>query len=156
MKLECVDIGLKIQVEKSLLDRMYSIGMEHYPAEFGGLLIGKYAPDLKTCIISEILLPIKYVSSRYYFDRGIEGLTEKLEELYNKEEKLIYVGEWHTHPDMPAEPSGTDRKAMKEIAEHNDVNISNPILLIVSNSKKEYDFNFYLQYKGSIHKYITL
>ena len=69
------------------------------------------------------------------FERGKIGLKEKLTELYNEKTRLIYVGEWHSHPDGLPIPSGTDFNAMKEIAESDEVVIQNPVLLILGITK---------------------
>lgn len=53
--------------------------------------------------------------------------------LYN--EGLIYLGEWHSHPNGSSSYSMTDRKALTNIAESETVNISNPIMLIVGFNK---------------------
>ncbi len=153
MNLECKDIGLKIELSDKLLDYLYVVGMKHYPNEFGGLLIGHYSDNMKTCIVSECVLPKKYKSSRYYFERGLDGLKETLLNFHESDPSLIYIGEWHTHPDMPSEPSETDKKAIREIAEHDDVNITSPLLLILSNNQQGYSFSCYVQFKKQLYKY---
>jgi len=151
--LESKDTGLKVEVEKAFLDRLYTIAMEYYPSEFGGILVGRYSEDRKTCIVCDTILAKEYKSSKYYFERGRKGLNMKLKAFYNQEPQLIYVGEWHTHPDMPAEPSGTDKQAMQEIEAHDDINITSPLLLIISSTPSNYSFNCFVQHKKQIHKY---
>lgn len=140
-------------ISESLLEQMYGIGMEHYPNEFGGILVGYYSEDMSTCIVCETILPEKYKNSKYYFVRGKEGLLEKLEIYFNQTPKLIYVGEWHTHPDMSTNPSTTDKQALNEIADNDDVNIANPVLIILSNSKNGYTFSSNIQFKNKLYKY---
>lgn len=127
--------------------------MNHYPKEFGGLLIGYYSEDFKTCFIEGTLLPIKFNSSRYFFERGKEGLKQKLIELYEATPRMIYVGEWHTHPDGIPMPSNTDLKAMTEIAENDEVNIENPILVILALSPSEMRVGAFLYSKNKLIKY---
>ena len=129
-----------------LLNELYAVGLNHYPKEFGGLLIGKYSDDFKTCIIETTILPVKYKSSRYGFERGKKGLKSKLTEFYNSEPRLIYVGEWHTHPDSLAIPSSKDKTAMKEIEDNNDVNITSPLLLIIGLNNGNYHAGLYIQH----------
>ena len=150
MNLTCRDIGLNLAVDDALLEQLYNIGLKHYPKEFGGLLIGNYSEDMKTCVITGTLLPKKYKSSRYYFERGREGLLEKLEALYNAEPRSIYIGEWHTHPDGPASPSDTDEEAMQTISEHDEVTITNPLLLILAITPEGYTFGFYVNFKNKL------
>jgi [CysO sulfur-carrier protein]-S-L-cysteine hydrolase len=146
-------MGLNIEIKQELLDELYKVGMHHYPREFGGLLVGYYADDFKTCFIETTILPKKYKSSRYNFERGKEGLKGKLTEFYNNEPRLIYVGEWHTHPDGSTEPSGTDFNAMIEIAESDEVLIRNPILLILGITNDNYKFDFFIHQNKKLIKY---
>lgn len=153
MKLTNTDIGLSIDIDDKLINKLIKTGRQHYPNEFGGLLIGYYSDDRKTVIIKKTLLPKKYKSSKYSFERGSEGLKKKLEKLYCKSPSLVYVGEWHTHPDNPALPSGVDIAALKEIVGDENVAIANPILLIISICKKFEQLCFYVYFKNKIHRY---
>lgn len=136
-----------------LLNELYAVGLNHYPKEFGGLLIGKYSDDFKTCIIETTILPVKYKSSRYSFERGKNGLKAKLTEFYNSEPRLIYVGEWHTHPDSLAIPSSKDKTAMKEIEESSNVNITSPLLLIIGLNNGNYHARLYIQHNKVMYEY---
>lgn len=153
MNLTCKNIGLKIEVKQSLLDELYELGLKHYPKEFGGLLVGYYSEDFKTCIVENSIVPKKYKSSRYFFERGKDGLKQKLTEFYNSTPRLIYVGEWHTHPDGIPSPSNTDLNAMIEIAESGEVNIENPILMILGVSKTERKLGAFVYSKNKLLKY---
>ena len=153
MKLICKHNGLELEITDSLLDKFYNLGMEHYPKEFGGLLIGSYSEDKKTCHVTETILPSKYVSSKYIFKRGKEGLKQKLEEFYNGTPSLNYVGEWHTHPDAEPEPSAMDKQAMKEISGNEDVLIASPILLILGIGTKKLKIGAYIHFNNQLYKY---
>jgi len=153
LKLTCTKIGLSVEVKQELLDELYRTGMKHYPKEFGGLLIGYYSDDFKTCFIETTILPKKYKSSRYFFERGKEGLKLNLTEFYNSIPRLIYVGEWHTHPDGIPSPSGTDMNAMIEIGESDDVSIENPILMILGVSKTEMKLGTFVYLNNKLIKY---
>lgn len=153
MKLTYTLKGLNIEVEQELLEELYQEGMKHYPKEFGGLLVGCYSDDFKTCVIKTSIMPMKYKSSRYFFERGIDGLKKKLIEFYNATPRLIYVGEWHTHPDGNPSPSITDLNAMIEITESPEVSIENPILLILGVSKTEMKLGTFVYSKNKLLKY---
>jgi len=149
----CKNIGLKIEIQDVLLNELYAVGLYHYPKEFGGLLIGKYSDDFKTCFIETTILPAKYKCSRYSFERGKTGLKRKLTEFYNSEPRLIYVGEWHTHPDSLAIPSFKDKTAMKEIEANSNVNITSPLLLIIGFNNENYHAGFYIQHNKVMYEY---
>lgn len=132
---------------------LYQIARMHYPNEYGGLLIGRYSGDMKKVILEHTLLPQKYSSSKYHFDRGMEGLRQQLELFYQTEPPLIYVGEWHSHPDNPPIPSKTDLAAMREVASSPEVHINNPVLLIMSISKTSHTTKSYLLFKNKLYEY---
>lgn len=146
-------IGLKIRIEEKLVQRIFSCGSLHYPNEFGGILIGRYEDNNKCLLICDTILPKKFKSSKYSFERGILGLRTELEKYFSQIPSLIYVGEWHTHPNGTATPSLTDLKAMQEIVEHKEVYINNPVLLIMSITETEFDMKFYVQFQNKIYCY---
>jgi integrative and conjugative element protein (TIGR02256 family) len=144
---------LELIVSKELVDRIVNCGAKKYPNEFGGLLMGRYVNDHKTVIIEDTILPKKYKPSRYFFDRSSDGLREELELRYKAEPRLIYVGEWHTHPDGSAEPSGVDLKAMRELANDKNVLITNPVLMILEIKSQAYHMAVYFLYNNELLRY---
>ncbi|MFT4152337.1 Mov34/MPN/PAD-1 family protein [Parafilimonas sp.] len=153
MKFVNRDTRLELLINCELINRLEVYGKEKYPNEFGGLLLGKYINSNKTVVIKDTLLPKKYKSSRYYFERGSNGLKELLEQYYANE-GLVYVGEWHTHPDNAAVPSQTDIRAMKELAEDKNVLINNPVLMILEIQKTDYNIGIYFLFNGKLLQYI--
>lgn len=145
---------LELIIDEELVQRIAGYGTKKYPNEFGGLLLGRYSNNNKTVVIEDTLLPKKYQSSRYSFERGPEGVKESLEQHYKATPSLIYVGEWHTHPDSSAIPSLTDLKAMNELANDTNVLIDNPVLMIFEIKKHKYNMELYLLYKAHLLRYI--
>jgi len=142
--------NLAIQIESSLLERMYEHGLAYYPDEIGGLLVGYYSEDSRTAVIIDIILPDKFVSTHYSFDRGSEGLEPILREYYKRTPPLFYLGEWHTHPDGPVWPSRTDVKAMDSVSLHELVYIDNPILLIIVVNREACQPGFFIRYNEKL------
>ncbi|OJW17276.1 Mov34/MPN/PAD-1 family protein [Mucilaginibacter sp. 44-25] len=155
MKLRNEEIGLFLEISDDLLRTIRESGLLHYPKEFGGILIGNYSTDKKIVNVIDTLLPTSYKSSKFSFERGSEGLKEQLETLFNGAPSLIYVGEWHTHPDAQPLPSGTDIMGLTGIAKHRDVNITSPILLIVGLTPASMELGFYVYFKDKIYRYET-
>ena len=145
--------GLSVQIEESLLNQLCQYGKSHYPNEYGGLLIGHYSEDRTTAIIRETILPREYKGTRYSFERETEDLRSILEDYFKKVPSLVYLGEWHTHPDGILYPSSTDIKALQQISDHRQVNILNPILLILSINGIRYKEGFFIQFNGEIITY---
>jgi integrative and conjugative element protein (TIGR02256 family) len=150
------EIDLFIDIPDKLLKKLRMEGLKHYPNEFGGIFIGNYSDDKKTALIKETLLPKKYKSNKYSFERGSEGLKEKLTHYYNQPNQLVYLGEWHTHPNGAINPSITDINAFKEIVKDEDVYIFSPIMLIVGLTTKKMELGFYVYFKNKLYKYETV
>lgn len=153
MILKVREIGLSLEMENRLLDKLLETGKKHYPNEFGGFLIGHYINDNKHLKITDSILPTKYRTSKLNFERSVEGIDEQLCKLYYEEPSRFYVGEWHTHPDNRAIPSSTDIKAISSIANMEDSCIKNPVLLIIGYSKTQSDCEFYVFDNNKIYRY---
>jgi len=136
--------NLELIISDELLQKLGEIGIKQYPKEFGGFLIGYYSDNLKTLTIINYLLPKKYRSLSFIFERSIEGIKEVFDNLF-KAKRHYYVGEWHTHPNGSTMYSQTDLKAMTEIEKCETVKINNPVLLILSIDRENIiDTGFYL------------
>lgn len=153
MKFINSEIGLTIEIPNGLIDAMRQAGLAHYPKEFGGILIGEYTKDKLTVNITDSILPSKYQSSPVSFDRGVEGLEEKLLDLFKGKPSKIYVGEWHTHPNAAPYPSGTDICALQQIVAADSVNINNPVMLIIGLTQTTMELGFYVYLNKKIYKY---
>lgn len=153
MNLTCFKLGLALEIDERLIQELIERSRKYYPHEFGGLLIGRYSKDFRTCYIEGNIFPIEYKSSRYGFERGKKGIMKKLTEYYNSTPKRIYLGEWHTHPDGSPTPSQTDLLAMQQIANDKKVNIRNPILLILGITKDTYTLGVFVQFQNRLYKY---
>lgn len=153
MRFYCKEIGLGIEIPIELLNFLSNEGVKHSPNEFGGLLIGRYVDNSKICLIESTVLPKKFKSSRYYFERGKAGLKKKLIDYYNSNPRLFYVGEWHTHNSHSIAPSSVDMIAMQTIEEYTNLGIISPLLLIIGLDGEEYSVGFYIQYKKKLYKY---
>lgn len=153
MKFRNQEIGLSVEISDELIDRIREAGLKHYPNEFGGVFVGEYSKDKQTVNVSDIILPLAYKSSRVSFDRGIDGLKEKLLDYYNAEPSRIYVGEWHTHPNASPTPSWTDILAIRQIVTSENVNINNPIMLILGLTLIEAELAFYVYLNNKLYKY---
>jgi len=149
----CKHIGLSIQIDDTLVNRLCRLASKHYPKEYGGLFVGRYVNNNKVVIVEESVLPKKFKSSSFSFERGVEGLRKALGKYFRATPSLIYVGEWHAHPDGQPIPSSTDTSALREIAGHHEVSINNPVLLIIGVRGNHYQLAFYVLYQNQVHRY---
>jgi len=153
MKLTNNELGLNIIINEDLINEIHEKCLNHYPNEFGGLLIGFYSEDRKSVFITNSIITEEFKSTRTSFSRGSQGLREKLLLLFESRPCQYYIGEWHSHPDGIAYPSSTDLNAFIEITKHDEVFIDNPILLIIGVNKIKFEYNFYIYNKQKFSKY---
>ncbi|WP_043707284.1 Mov34/MPN/PAD-1 family protein [Tenacibaculum ovolyticum] len=155
MKLKNTTKDVEIIISDKLFSKISTYGIDQYPNEFGGFLIGYYSNDFKTLTISETILPKVYKGSPSLFQRSVEGIQKDFEEAYKKTPHQYYVGEWHTHPNGSIHYSNTDLKAMISIEQCKTVHIKNPILLIISTNKESINnFKFYLYENKKLFPFI--
>jgi proteasome lid subunit RPN8/RPN11 len=100
--------GRGLRVSEALLQRIHAHGVETYPHECCGALLGK---DGETARKVVELLPLanrRNDSPRNRFEVTAEDV--QMAEKKAKELSLEVVGWYHSHPDAPARPSEFDRE----------------------------------------------
>lgn len=86
------------------------------PRETGGVFIGIVNNKTKCIHITDVITaPPDSSSNEVCFIRGVEGLKDQVNyHKLNSGQTFGYVGEWHSHPHGPMEPSGKDIRTMSE------------------------------------------
>lgn len=144
--------NLSLEISNKIVREIRKQAFEAFPNETGGFLVGKYSADNNTAIVSLVLSPVKITSGPTFFQRETDGMESLWDELYK--EGLVYLGEWHSHPNGSSMYSATDKNALTNIAHSETVVINNPIMLIVSLSKKKIRrMGTYYYNNGKIIKY---
>lgn len=136
--------GLKIELPETIFRDIQKQVDKFYPNECGGIFVGTVTDDA-TATIKKMILPKKFRSTPVYFVRVTGFINKWLNGIFKKYNgEVIYLGEWHSHPNGSPTPSGTDLKAMQEISINPDIRIQTPLLLIVGYDKKKYEEIFYI------------
>ena len=101
--------------------------------ETGGILFGQRDDVLKIIWIDEILgPPSDSLLSKRLFICGISGVKEKNEALsIETREAVQFIGVWHTHPNLPTQPSEIDINGMAKIVIESAPSTSKALLLII-------------------------
>lgn len=78
------------------------------------------------------------IASSYTFERDAEKANQIIkQEFVESEGKMVYLGEWHTHPTAIPSPSPTDKKSIKDILKNNHL-ASNIIIFIIVGRTLDY------------------
>ena len=148
------ELNLTITIESTCLDYIFDVIWQHYPKEFGGIFIGSYINDYREVVISDVLIPENYKSSFLGFQPDPNDLNKQLKKIYQKhKQQIVYIGDWHSHPNSNNEYSQPDFKSIKDIAKSPKVNTHNPILMIAAFGKDYYDPGFYVFNQDKLYKY---
>ncbi len=147
-------LNLTITIESSVLDSIEQYSRSHYPNEFGGILMGSYVNNYIDLVISDIIIPTKYNNSPTKFEPDHKELNLLTKEYYRHfTNKIVYVGDWHSHPNSTNHYSQIDFNSIKDVAQSKTVNIKNPILLIVAFGKDYFEPGFYVFVNNKLHKF---
>ena len=115
---------------------MMKMAQAHSPIEVGTSLVGCYSDDGFEAYVLD-LAPLSQDSkgSRTSFYRGTAGLRKffaKLRETFKS--KRHYVGEWHSHPDVPPLPSQRDDVQQLAIAKDTNTKCPECILILIGHT----------------------
>jgi len=131
--------SISVKISKEVLERMFFyIQDDIVKTEAGGILLGYYFDENNFSVI-DISIPTKEdKASRYGFVRSRKTAQKKISERFKESEgKIIYLGEWHTHPEDYPTPSWIDRKSILERFKRDVLN-SNIIFTIIIGRKGFY------------------
>lgn len=101
--------------------------------ETGGVLAG-YRDGKENIFITDASGPgPKAVQSGSRFEKDITFCQHFLDELYiQTNNRIVYVGEWHSHLSNNNNPSGTDLRSLSEISSQKEYLTEKPIMIIFS------------------------
>jgi integrative and conjugative element protein (TIGR02256 family) len=127
-----------VDLNQDCVDAMIRLAREHYPEEVGTALVGSYSDDgFRAQVTGLAPLTDDSRGGRSRFYRGAQGLRDFFDRLFRGSRGLVhYVGEWHSHPDGPPHPSGTDMATALDIARDTRARCAECILIIVAISSK--------------------
>lgn len=125
----------KAVVAPAILQFMQDLIAENPEVETGGVLAG-YVDEASNIVITHASESgpnaIKLATK---FEKDIEFCQKFLDDLFYKSNKhIIYVGEWHSHPNERNQPSGTDIKSLTQIAYQKEYLTDMPLMIIFSNT----------------------
>jgi integrative and conjugative element protein (TIGR02256 family) len=129
------DAKYGLRIPSRVLQKMLSFCQEIEDIETGGIIIGYYNRKHDCAIMIDCSGPPKDSKhGKNFFRRGIHGLQEWINKLWELRQKRYYLGEWHFHPFGEPDPSSVDVSQIKENAENNLYQCPEPIMFILGGS----------------------
>jgi proteasome lid subunit RPN8/RPN11 len=134
-----LDIGFEsddgrylVRIPSGVAQQVARIARGGLPDETGGLLLGTYSARLSVLTLRAALPPPPdSVRSGRTFIRGVRGLDRLVGGVDVDGRLAVVVGEWHSHPAAPPDPSATDSAQMAWAAARRLFGCPSPVLLIV-------------------------
>jgi proteasome lid subunit RPN8/RPN11 len=126
---------------------MAAAAAEVHPCETGGILIGLLDGTGAPCVTQAVeFRPERPSSHRYIVPEGLTTIA--VDAARQLDGRLVYLGEWHSHPtDQPA--SRTDRSTMAKLAAHPDT--GDPVLLVLRPiAVDQFTIDAYMQIKQNL------
>ena len=129
----------RVILDQFIIDKINDARDIKLPNETGGILLGFHDQLYKTIyVVDSILSPLdsKEYPNAYY--RGIDGLNEKLKSISDLTmNNLMYIGEWHSHPNgSDVLPSEDDKRLFNWIEKHLG-ELGLPPLMIISGDNEK-------------------
>ena len=127
-----------ICIAESVLKVLDSYKQTSKQNEAGGIILGRVYENNVVCI-TELSEPNEFdKSSRYSFVRDKNMAQFIVDEAFKKSRgELIYLGEWHTHPEQNPTPSWVDKRMIKEQFKKNIIN-ENFLILLIQGTERLY------------------
>ena len=129
-----------VSIATECIRDMLTLCRKHLPREIGASVYGTYSSDgFHASVLGNSPITLDSVSERCSFHRGVEGASRFFMHLFRKTQgRQHYVGEWHSHPGGPPEPSATDNRTLHAIASDSETNCPECILLLVGGDLRSY------------------
>jgi integrative and conjugative element protein (TIGR02256 family) len=129
------DKQVSVNVNQKAIDFMQGLIKENPKIETGGVLAGYIEANGDVIITNASEAGPKAIKLATKFEKDVEFCQNFLDKLYlESNKKVVYVGEWHSHPSVNNRPSGTDIKSLSEIAMQKEYLTDNPTMIIFSNN----------------------
>ncbi|HFW3350018.1 TPA: Mov34/MPN/PAD-1 family protein [Salmonella enterica subsp. enterica serovar Eastbourne] len=140
-KFHCTELDFKICISQSIVDELFSHRQTHcFSKESGGMLFSNNLNDSEV-EINKITIPGPSDLRRgNYFKLDEKKAKEDIISLFK--EGFHYLGDWHTHNEAVANPSGTDIRSIQDLFIRSGHTRPFFIMLIIPN--RENIFNCYL------------
>jgi integrative and conjugative element protein (TIGR02256 family) len=123
--------NMTVKIEEAVVNKMLEFIQDTTDKpESGGILIGFYIDDNSLTITNITTPSAQDVFSRYNFIRTKKNAQEAIDRLFKESNnKKIYLGEWHTHPENIPTPSRLDKKSILNQIKLNQLN--SPIIFMI-------------------------
>lgn len=131
----------KIWICESEFSEMKNEASQKYPLETGGVLVGYVANDCTPVVMAAIGPGENAKHARTRFHPDHDWQCEQLDKFYVQSQGLlVYLGDWHTHPNGSPQMSWLDCRTLRSIARHSSAQCDAPLMLIGGGGTKHWQW----------------
>lgn len=102
----------------------------HAPLETGGVLLGRTMTNGTRIVTGLIAGGPGARATATRFEPDYDWQQRAMEEAFHRNDRVEYLGDWHSHPGGSATPSETDGKALRAIRAETASRCPEPIMII--------------------------
>jgi len=138
-----INDNLILEMTSEVLEKFNKYRQTGNRNEAGGILLGQVYN--KRIVIDEITKPsFSDRAGRFFFIRNAKRAQKAVNTVWTQSAgKRIYLGEWHTHPEVNPFPSYDDRNLIYNMLRHSKMEIDFLFLIIVGLGEND----FYVGYQ---------
>lgn len=126
---------IKVYLPFDQLKTMQALIAENPKIETGGVLAGKVNAEGNYEITHASEPGPKAIKSSTKFEKDVEYCQKFLDDLFiSSNKEIVYLGEWHSHPNRNNQPSGTDINSLTNIAFQKEYLTDMPAMIIFTNT----------------------
>lgn len=124
------DRHLGVVIDDEVRGRLIEYCIRAGRKETGGILTGRYSDLRDQAVITDVTGPPRdSIRAPFSFVRGLAGVQRRLDRAWRRHD--FYLGEWHFHPFMGADPSLRDRTQITDFSKDPAYACPEPILVVV-------------------------
>jgi proteasome lid subunit RPN8/RPN11 len=120
---------------------------QYDPDEIGGVLLGVTVNGRPWVTKSTLVVPER--TSPTYYEIPAGARHDAVDQARRDDERVGYIGDWHSHP-MDIAPSSTDRSTMRKLAADVESGCGEPILMLARRREDRYVFDPYQHRAGHL------
>jgi integrative and conjugative element protein (TIGR02256 family) len=126
-------VKYKIWIKRTAVDFIFQNGNTWLPKETGGVILGYRTSDSEF-VITDVIGPGASAIHKYAaFEPDQTFHEHEIARIYKESNYcIIYLGDWHTHPNSYPYLSNQDKSTIKKIALYKGARIANPLMLIAA------------------------
>lgn len=127
-----------ILIDDEVIEQISTLRQGYSDNEIGGVILGNATNDNRIMVRSLKIATDPMASTKYSCIRDKNIAQVQIDKAFKESEgKVIYLGEWHTHPEHTSKPSKQDMRMIKEQYKHNEFDLGFLLLLIIG-TKQNY------------------